>query len=85
MQGIRIKYQRGIHTMTGNQMIIEVAGIETKAKAATLIGKRVVWKTSAGKELAGQVMAAHGNSGAVRVKFNSGMPGQSVGEKVELS
>ncbi len=56
-------------------MIIEVSGIDNKDKAGQLIGKKVVWKTSAGKQLIGQITAAHGNSGALRIRFETGMPG----------
>jgi len=65
-------------------MIIEVSGIDNKDKAGQLIGKKVVWKTSAGKQLIGQITASHGNSGALRIRFETGMPGQSIGSKVVI-
>ena len=34
--------------------------------------------------MTGQITAAHGNSGALRVRFDSGMPGQSIGTKVAV-
>lgn len=65
-------------------MIVQVNDVDTKDKASKLVGKKVVWKTSAGKQLTGQITAIHGNSGALRVRFNSGMPGQSIGSKVMI-
>jgi large subunit ribosomal protein L35Ae len=65
-------------------MVVEVEGMDDKEKASKLIGKKVVWKTSAGKELTGQITNVHGNSGALRVRFDTGMPGQSIGTKVVI-
>jgi large subunit ribosomal protein L35Ae len=44
----------------------------------------VVWVSPAKKELKGEIKGAHGNNGAVRVKWERGMPGQSIGTKVEV-
>lgn len=85
MEGIIKNFKRARHHQTTNQMIIVVKGVEKKEKAASLVGKRVVWKSPAGKEINGEVRSAHGNSGAIRVLFNKGMPGQAIGEKVEIN
>ena len=84
MEGTLVNYRRGRQTMRGNQMIVRVDGYETRAKAAQLIGKRVLWHTPAKKEIAGKVVGVHGNSGAVRARFNRGMPGQAIGTKVTI-
>lgn len=65
-------------------MIIVVEGVDNKEKAASLAGKKVVYKTEGktGKEIVGKVAASHGNSGAVRAIFETGMPGQAIGKKV---
>jgi ribosomal protein L35AE/L33A len=34
--------------------------------------------------MSGKVAASHGNSGAVRVIFETGMPGQALGQKVKI-
>lgn len=68
-------------------MVIKVAGFESKDKATELVGKNVSW-TSPGKNnttITGKVAATHGNSGAVRVIFERGMPGQSVGKQVNFA
>lgn len=84
MKGTIVNFRGGVHTQYNNQMIIEVEGISSKDKAEELAGKAVVWKSPAGKEIKGKIAAAHGNKGAVRAVFEKGMPGQSVGQKVEL-
>jgi len=84
MEGVIKNFKRGRTTQTTNQMIVVVKGLEKKEKAAELVGKKVVWKSPAGKEIIGEVRSAHGNSGALRVLFETGMPGQAIGSKVEI-
>ena len=84
MQGTIVNFRRGRRTQTMNHMIIYLDSIDNREKAAELVGKAVVWKSPAGKEINGKVASAHGNKGAVRAIFEKGMPGQSVGNKVEI-
>ena len=84
MEGVIINYRGSRRVKKGNHMIVEISGVDSKDKASKFIGKKVVWKTSAGKTITGKVASAHGNSGALRVIFEHGMPGQSLGQKVAL-
>ncbi|MBW2965201.1 50S ribosomal protein L35ae [Candidatus Woesearchaeota archaeon] len=84
MEGTIAAYKGSNHVKSPNQMIIHVDGVDSKEKAQKLVGKKVMWSSSAGKELKGEVRAAHGNSGALRVLFETGMPGQSLGKKVKI-
>ena len=84
MEGVIKNFRRSMHTTTMNHMIVYLDSSESREKAAKLVGKEVVWKSPAGKEIKGKVASAHGNKGAIRVIFEKGMPGQSVGTKVEL-
>ena len=72
------------HRKSNNQMVVTVEGVDSKEKAAGLVGKKVVWKSPAGKEISGKVTAPHGGKGAVRVMFSTGMPGQAIASRVEL-
>lgn len=67
-------------------MIVVVPGVDSKEKAEKLVGKSAVWTTpgKTGKKISGKVSAPHGNKGAVRVIFETGMPGQSLGEPVKI-
>lgn len=85
MKGLIINYRRGLKTQTPRQYIIEVEGISTKSATEKLRGKKIVWKTKAGKSMIGKIMQAHGAKGAVRAKFEKGLPGQAIGTKVEIS
>ena len=71
--------------MHGNQAILSVAGFETRPKAAVLIGCRAVWTSPAKSEIHGKIVDVHGNSGALRARFNRGLPGQALGAKIAIS
>jgi large subunit ribosomal protein L35Ae len=86
MKAVIVNFKGGRHTQVGNQMIIKVESVDNREKAAKLVGKEVVY-TCQGKnktEIKGTVKSMHGNSGALRVHFEKGMPGQSVGTEVKL-
>ena len=84
MEGVIVNFRGSRRVKKGNHMIIQVDGITNKEKASELVGKKVVWNTSSGKAMNGKVASAHGNKGALRVIFERGMPGQSIGSKVML-
>ena len=84
MEGIIVNFRGSRRVKRHNQMVVEVSGVDSKEKASKLVGKKIVWKSSAGKALNGQVTAIHGNSGALRARFDTGMPGQSIGQKVSI-
>lgn len=84
MEGLVLNFRGGKHTKSENQMIMELPGIDSKDKAAKYIGKIVTWKSPAGKVIAGKITSTHGSKGVVRVAFEKGMPGQAIGNKVEV-
>lgn len=83
MEGIISNYRGARHTQKDNQMIV-ISDATSKEDAEKLVGKTVSWKSPAGKEIKGKVTFAHGSKGAVRVLFETGMPGQSLGTKVTI-
>ncbi|MFW5705010.1 MAG: 50S ribosomal protein L35ae [Nanoarchaeota archaeon] len=85
MEGFIVNYRRGRKTQTTNQMVILVAGYDKK-KAEGLVGKTVTYECAGKtkKEIKGKISAVHGNSGAVRAIFETGMPGQAIGQKVKV-
>lgn len=84
MNGTIISFRRGRHTISHNQMIIQVNKIDDKEKALGMVGKHLIWKSPAGKEIKGTISNVHGNKGALRAIFEKGMPGQSVLSSVEI-
>lgn len=84
MKAVILSFRRGRHVQKTSQFLLEVKGVETRAKACQIIGKRVVWKTPSGKEIFGKVTNAHGNKGVMRARFSRGLPGTALGTKVEV-
>lgn len=84
MEGVIVNFRGSRRVKKGNHMILHVNGVDSKDKALKMVGKKVVWKTSAGKAITGKVASAHGNNGALRAIFETGMPGQSLGTKVAI-
>ena len=82
MEGIIHNFRMSRHHHYGNQMIVQVEGITDKDKAQALIGKIVVWKSPAGKEIKGEVTSSHGTKGSLRILFEKGMPGQAIATRV---
>ena len=87
MEGVIVNFRRSRHRQSSNQMIVQVAGVDSKEKASKLLGKSASW-TSPGKEkkeIKGKIEKEHGNNGALKVVFENGMPGQAIGQKVVIS
>lgn len=86
MEGIISNYRQGRHHQKNNQMVVIVESIKSREDARKVIGKKVVWKNNIGKkiEISGKISNVHGNKGALRVHFEKGMPGQSVGTKINI-
>jgi large subunit ribosomal protein L35Ae len=83
MEG-KIKNFRMSRTKTSkNHMIVLVDGIDSKEKATKLVGKKVIFNTGK-KDISGEIAAAHGAKGAVRVIFETGMPGQAIGANIKV-
>lgn len=83
MKGRIVNYRRSVHRTKGNQVIVQATGISSKEEAAKLVGKKVTWNTGK-RPLEGEIAAAHGNSGALRARFSTGLPGQCIGKEVTI-
>ena len=84
MKGIIKSYRRSKHCQTPNQVVVVVPSVDTREKAQELVGKNVIWTTPAKNEIKGEVRSAHGNSGALRILFEKGMPVHCLGTEVAL-
>ncbi|MBI4439991.1 50S ribosomal protein L35ae [Candidatus Woesearchaeota archaeon] len=84
MEGIIASFRRGRTTQSNNQMVVIVKGYSDKETSKELVGKKVVWESPAKRQISGKIASPHGNKGAVRVIFERGMPGQSLGTKVKV-
>ena len=85
MKGVVINYRGSYKEQNTNQMIIHVDGIDTKADTKKILGKKAVWTSPAGKKITGTITSAHGGKGNVKASFlEKGLPGQALGQKVEI-
>jgi len=84
MKGKVIQFRRGRKTIKERHFLIEIEGSSDRKSAEKFVGKEVVWKSPAGKEIKGKVSGAHGNNGVVRAIFEKGLPGQAVTTEVEI-
>ena len=80
-KGLITSYRRGRHTVKNKQMLIKFA-YDSDKEAAKLIGKEVIWETKTGKFIPGKIVRTHGKKGIVRVRFEKGLPGESIGTNV---
>ncbi|MBU1975148.1 MAG: 50S ribosomal protein L35ae [Nanoarchaeota archaeon] len=83
MEGKISNYRMARHHFTGNQMVVVVDSVDTKEKAEKLVGKKVTFNTGK-KDITGKITKAHGNKGALKVHFETGMPGQAIGQSVKI-
>lgn len=84
MKAILLSFRRGRHHQDTNQLLLEIEGIDTRAKAAQFIGRKVVWTSPAKKQIFGKIMSPHGNKGVMRVNFSKGLPGDALTEGVQV-
>lgn len=85
MNALIVSYQRGRHTVHPNHAIIKVNGIEERAKAQALTGKKVSYATKSGKVIKGIITKPHGGKGLAVARFEKGLPGQAIGSPVIIS
>lgn len=86
MVGIVSHFRGSFRRKKGNHLIVIVPGVDSREKAQSYVGKAAVW-TAPGKgktQIKGKVSAPHGNKGAVRVIFERGLPGQSLGQEIKI-
>lgn len=79
-----VSFRRSRRRQNTGQIILKVENITSKEKTKDVIGKTVIWRSPAGKEIKGKISNYHGNSGNVRAILERGVPGQAIGEEVEI-
>ncbi len=84
MKGVVVNYRRGRHTQNPHQMVLRFEGVGSREEAEKLKGRKAVWVSPAGKKIEGRILGSHGNKGAVRARFETGLPGQAIGTPIEL-
>ncbi len=54
-------------------------------EAGKLVGARVSWSREGGPTILGRVVGPHGRKGALRVRWDRGVPPQALGTKVTIT
>uniref|UniRef100_A0A0B6Y079 Large ribosomal subunit protein eL33 n=1 Tax=Arion vulgaris TaxID=1028688 RepID=A0A0B6Y079_9EUPU len=96
-KGIFTGYKRGLRNSHENTTLIKIEGVSNKDEADFYVGKRVVYLYKAKKAVArigkeatkvrtviGRVTRSHGNTGAIRARFNRTLPPQAMGSRVRV-
>ena len=83
MKGKVVQFRRGLKRIHERHFILDV-DVKDRENAEKFVGKEVVWKSPAGKEIKGKVSSAHGNKGLIRAIFEKGLPGQARNDEVEV-
>lgn len=78
-----VQFRRGLKRIHEKHFILDV-GAKSREEAEKSVGKKVEWKSPAGKIIKGKIAACHGNKGLVRAIFEKGLPGQAVTTEVEV-
>lgn len=84
MKGIIKNFRGGMSTQYPDQCIIETKAIKSRSQASSLVGRKVIWESPSKKSISGKIVAVHGNNGAVRAKLVKGIPGEAIGQKIEI-
>ncbi len=81
-----IQFRRGRKTYKPKHFLIEIPSTDSRQKAEKFIGKEVEWKSPGKQEkiIKGKISSPHGNKGLVRAIFEKGLPGQSIGDDIEV-
>ncbi len=67
-----------------HHMILKPLDVNDRAAASGLIGRKVVWRTPTGRKMYGRILKPHGKRGEVKAYFRPGLPGQALGDYVEI-
>lgn len=76
LRGVVVNYRMGPKTQRSKECIVQFASVKSAKQAARLIGRKVAWPVGE-RKIRGKIVAVHGKSGLVRVRFRKGLPGQT--------
>ncbi|EES98330.1 LSU ribosomal protein L35AE [Giardia duodenalis assemblage B] len=85
LPAIFVGYQRSKVKQRENVALVKVSGIYTRAETDKVIGRLIaIIHSRSGKPIFGKICRPHGNSGMVRARFYTNLPGQLMGHKVRV-
>ncbi len=81
-EGVLMNYRLGYKSQQARECIIRVPG-ESLSVTRKLIGWEVEWPVDNPK-VVGRIVRHHGRTGALRVRFRKGLPGQAIGDRIKI-
>ena len=84
MEAYILSFQRGGGSQREWYAILEIPNVDTAGKAASFIGRKVVWNLSNKKTFTGKIVRIHGRKGRLLARFRKPLPGQALGSKVKI-
>ncbi len=83
-KGIIMGYRRGTNTQYPRQVLVKLL-IDDPRKAGMFVGGRALYRDKHGNTYKGRVLRLHGRkNGVVVVRFEPSLPGQSIGDIVDV-
>ena len=86
MKAVFLGYKGGRRTRRNKHILIKIDQVDDRDEAAKYIGKRFTWKTPTGNTITANVVSVHGGNGVLNAScLKKGLPGQAVGEELNIS
>ena len=84
VKGVIMGYRRGTNTQYTSQVLVKLL-IDDPRKAGLFVAGRALYRDKHGNVYRGRVVRLHGRrNGVVVVRFTPNLPGQSIGDLVEV-
>ena len=83
VKGVIINYRIGPKTQRPKECLLKFPGVKSISEASQLLGRKVAWPIGERKCI-GKIVALHGRNGVVRARFRKGVPGEALGDCVEI-
>lgn len=79
-----VNFRHGPKTQKNNELVIEIPGVQSSAKAAAYIGRKIIVEIGSEKkrQIIGKIVSTHGNRGRLLARFRKGIPGQALARRV---
>jgi len=85
VKAVFLGYKGGRRTRRNKHIQVKIDQVDNRNEAAKYIGKKFTWKTPRGNTITGKVVSVHGGNGILNASSSKGLPGQAVGEKLDIS
>ena len=85
VKALFLGYRGGRRTRRNKQILVKIDQVDDRDKAAKYIGRRVTWKSPGGNIITGKIVSVRGGNGVLKARLRKGLPGQAIGEELNIS